>query len=112
MLETLIGKLSNPQEVFPYLYEPISQQIIIFVMLVFIAVIGVAVVGSITYFKKWGYLWREWITTVDHKRIASMYLIVAIVMLVRGFTDAVMMRVQQAMASGVSDGYLLSLIHI
>lgn len=107
MLQTLLGKLSNPQEVFPYLYEPISQQIIIFVMLAFIVLIGAAVVGSITYFKKWGYLWREWITTVDHKRIASMYLIVATVMLVRGFTDAVMIRIQQAMASGVSDGYLI-----
>ncbi len=107
MLEALIGKLSNPQEVFPYLYEPISQQIIIFSMLAFIILAGVAVVGGITYFKKWSYLWHEWIVTVDHKRIAGMYLIVALVMLVRGFTDAVMMRVQQAMASGVSDGYLI-----
>jgi cytochrome o ubiquinol oxidase subunit 1 len=100
MLETLIGKLSNPQEVFPYLFEPISQQIIIFSMLAFIMIAGIAVVGSITYFKKWSYLWHEWIVTVDHKRIATMYLVVALVMLVRGFTDAVMMRVQQAMASG------------
>jgi cytochrome o ubiquinol oxidase subunit 1 len=107
MLETLIGKLSNPQEVFPYLYEPISQQIIIFSMLAFIILAGVAVVGSITYFKKWSYLWHEWIVTVDHKKIAAMYLIVALVMLFRGFSDAVMMRIQQAMASGASDGYLI-----
>lgn len=107
MLETLIGKLSNPHEVFPYLYEPVSQQLIIFTMLAFIVLAGVAVLGSITYFKKWGYLWHEWIVTVDHKRIAAMYLIVALVMLFRGFSDAVMMRIQQAMASGVSDGYLI-----
>ena len=107
MLETLIGKLSNPHEVFPYLFEPLSQQIIIFSMLSFIMIAGIAVVGGITYFKKWSYLWHEWIVTVDHKRIATMYLVVALVMLFRGFTDAVMMRVQQAMASGVSDGYLI-----
>lgn len=107
MLEALIGKLSNPQEVFPYLYEPISQQLIILSMFIFIAIGGIAVVGGLTYFKKWGYLWREWITTVDHKRIAAMYLIVAFVMLFRGFVDAAMMRTQQAMASGDSTGYLI-----
>ncbi len=107
MLKTLLGKLSNPEEVFPYLYEPISQQIIIFVMLAFIVIAGIAVLGGITYFKKWSYLWHEWIITVDHKRIATMYLVVALVMLVRGFTDAVMMRAQQAMASGDSFGYLI-----
>ncbi len=107
MLETLLGKLSNPHEVFPYLYEPISQQIIIFSMMAFIAIAGIAVVGGVTYFKKWGYLWNEWVITVDHKRIAKMYLFVALLMLFRGFVDAVMMRAQQAMASGDSYGYLI-----
>ena len=107
MLETLIGKLSNPQEVFPYMYEPLSQQLIIFSMLGFIVLAGIAVVGGITYFKKWAYLWREWIVTVDHKRIGAMYLIVAFVMLFRGFVDAVMMRTQQALSSGDSYGYLV-----
>ncbi len=107
MLETLIGKLSNPHEVFPYLYEPISQQIIILSMAVFIIIGGIALLGGITYFKKWGYLWHEWIVTVDHKRIAAMYLIVAFIMLFRGFVDAAMMRTQQAMASGASEGYLI-----
>jgi cytochrome o ubiquinol oxidase subunit I len=107
MLYALIGKLSNIKEVFPYMYEPISQQIIIFSMLAFIVVAGVAVVGAITYFKKWTYLWREWIVSVDHKRIGAMYLIVALIMLFRGFSDAMMMRVQQAMASGASEGYLI-----
>jgi len=107
MLETLLGKLSNPHEVFPYLYEPVSQQIIIFSMLLFIMITGISVLGAITYFKKWSYLWHEWIITVDHKRIATMYLVVALVMLVRGFADAVMMRAQQALASGDSYGYLI-----
>lgn len=107
MLYTLIGKLSNLKEVFPYLYEPVSQQIIIFSMLVFITIAGIAVFGAITYFKKWMYLWREWVVTVDHKRIGAMYLIVALIMLFRGFSDAVMMRIQQAIASGASEGYLV-----
>lgn len=107
MLYALMGKLSSLKEVFPYLYEPVSQQIIIFTMLAFIVLAGVAVLGGITYFKKWTYLWKEWIVTVDHKRIAAMYLIVALVMLFRGFSDAVMMRIQQALSSGASTGYLI-----
>src|ERR1700747_3453403 len=51
------------------------------------------------------YLWREWITSVDHKRIGVMYVLLAVVMLLRGFTDAIMMRAQQAMAYA-SPGYL------
>jgi cytochrome o ubiquinol oxidase subunit 1 len=52
------------------------------------------------------YLWREWITSTDHKRIGVMYIILALVMLVRGFADAIMMRSQQAMAVGKSQGFL------
>ena len=44
------------------------------------------------------YLWREWITSVDHKRIGVMYTLLAMVMLLRGFTDAIMMRAQQSLA--------------
>ncbi|MGC2813725.1 MAG: cytochrome o ubiquinol oxidase subunit I [Bradyrhizobium sp.] len=44
------------------------------------------------------YLWREWITSVDHKRIGVMYTVLAMVMLLRGFTDAIMMRAQQSLA--------------
>ena len=51
------------------------------------------------------YLWREWITSVDHKRIGVMYMLLALVMLLRGFTDAIMMRSQQALAFH-SEGYL------
>ena len=76
-------------------------------MFIGISVGGVALVGGITYFKKWGYLWSEWFTTIDHKKIGSMYVIVALVMMVRGFVDAAMMRTQQALASGDSTGYLI-----
>ena len=74
---------------------------------VFAALLGVGLLGAVTYFGKWGYLWREWLTTVDHKRIGVMYIIVGTVMLFRGFADAVMMRTQQVMAVGPhSPGYL------
>ena len=54
----------------------------------------------------WPYLWREWITSVDHKRVGVMYILLALVMLLRGFSDAIMMRAQQAIAAGGSQGYL------
>ncbi len=52
------------------------------------------------------YLWREWITSVDHKRIGVMYIVLALIMLLRGFSDAIMMRSQQAVAAGGAQGYL------
>jgi len=64
------------------------------------------VLGLITYFGKWGYLWREWLTSVDHKKIGIMYIILAFIMLLRGFSDAIMMRTQQALAFGPNHGYL------
>ncbi len=54
----------------------------------------------------WPYLWREWITSVDHKRIGVMYCLLALVMLLRGFSDAIMMRSQLALSAGASQGYL------
>lgn len=60
---------------------------------------GVAVLGvlaAITYFKKWGWLWRNWFTSLDPKKIGIMYIVVAVIMLLRGLADAAMMRAQQA----------------
>ncbi|HEY9236755.1 MULTISPECIES: cytochrome o ubiquinol oxidase subunit I [Phenylobacterium] len=71
-----------------------------------VALGGVGLLAALTHFKLWGYLWREWFTTVDHKKIGIMYMILGIVMLLRGFADAVMMRLQQVMAFGGSEGYL------
>ena len=67
---------------------------------------GILVLALLTKFKLWGYLWKEWFTSVDHKKIGAMYLIVAFVMLLRGFSDAIMMRAQQALAAGGAEGYL------
>ncbi len=70
-------------------------------------VAGVLVVlGLTTFYKKWPWLWREWLTTTNHKRIGVMYIIVATLMLVRGGTDALMMRAQQATSVGVHQGVL------
>ena len=67
---------------------------------------GVVTVIVVTYYKKWHYLWREWFTSVDHKKIGIMYIIVAILMLIRGGIDALMMRAQQATSVGTSHGVL------
>ena len=67
---------------------------------------GLLLVAALTYFKKWKYLWTEWFTTVDHKKIGIMYIIVSMIMLLRGFSDAIMMRLQQVLAVGGSEGYL------
>ncbi|MBY7649033.1 MAG: cytochrome o ubiquinol oxidase subunit I [Candidatus Liberibacter europaeus] len=70
--------------------------------------VGLSVVCTITYYRLWGYLWKEWFTSVDHKKIGIMYIVLSLLMLVRGFADAIMMRLQQAMASGGGEGYLNS----
>ncbi len=72
------------------------------------SVVGLTVIGifGLVIVKGWvPYLWREWITTVDHKRIGVMYVALAMVMLLRGFSDVLLMRSQQAIAYN-SPGYL------
>ncbi|QJU57712.1 cytochrome o ubiquinol oxidase subunit I [Sphingomonas sp. AP4-R1] len=71
-----------------------------------VALGGIAVLGLLTYFKLWGYLWRNWFTSIDHKKIGIMYMVLGLVMFLRGFADAVMMRGQQAMAFNGNDGFL------
>ena len=86
-------------EAVPY-HEPIL--LITFAM---VALGGLAALGALTYFRLWGMLWRDWFTSVDHKKIGIMYVVLGFVMLLRGFADALMMRAQQAIAQG-SEGYL------
>lgn len=94
----MFGKLTL--DAVPY-NEPIIMVTcaIVFFVLLFISV-------KLTYLGNWKYLWSEWLTSVDHKRIAVMYIILAFVMLFRGFIDAVMMRVQQVLASSGNVGFL------
>jgi cytochrome o ubiquinol oxidase subunit I len=70
-------------------------------------ILAMVILSLITYYRKWTYLWKEWLTSLDHKRIGIMYIILALVMLLRGFSDAILMRSQQALAAGTSHGYLL-----
>jgi cytochrome o ubiquinol oxidase subunit I len=64
------------------------------------------VLALITIKGSWPHLWREWLTSVDHKRIGVMYCVLALIMLLRGFADGIMMRAQQAVAAGGAHGYL------
>jgi cytochrome o ubiquinol oxidase subunit 1 len=94
----LLGKLS--WDAIP-LNQPIVMGATAFMVLVIVAVLA-----FITFKGYWGPLWRDWITSVDHKRIGVMYILLALVMLLRGFSDAIMMRAQQAVAVGGAQGYL------
>lgn len=58
------------------------------------------IIALVTYFKKWRYLWTTWLTSLDPKKIGVMYLIVAMIMLLRGLGDALLMRVQQVLGAG------------
>src|SRR5246127_3849643 len=71
-----------------------------------VGVVLLTIFVLITAKRGWPYLWREWITSVDHKRIGAMYFILGLVMLLRGYSDAIMMRSQQAIAVGNAQGYL------
>jgi cytochrome o ubiquinol oxidase subunit 1 len=75
-----------------------------------IAFIGGAllIAGLLTRYKKWRWLWNEWLTSVDPKKIGIMYFIAGGFMLLRGGLDAIMIWLQQAMSSGDSQGYLSS----
>ncbi len=84
---------------------PIHEPILVVTFIV-VAAGGATVLGALTHYRLWGYLWREWFTSVDHKRIGVMYIVLGVVMLLRGFADALMMRAQQAVAFGPSQGYL------
>ncbi|MCS6095962.1 cytochrome o ubiquinol oxidase subunit I [Shewanella baltica] len=95
---SFLGKLSL--DAIPY-HEPI-----IMVTLAVVAVVGLYIAALITKHKKWSILWNDWLTSVDHKRLGIMYIVLALVMLIRGFSDAIMMRTQQALATNGAAGYL------
>ncbi|MEW5250704.1 cytochrome o ubiquinol oxidase subunit I [Microbulbifer discodermiae] len=95
---SLLGKLSLDA-------IPFDEPIIMGTLAV-VAIVGAAVAIAITRYKKWGVLWNDWFTTVDHKRLGVMYIVLALIMLVRGFSDAIMMRTQLALATNGAEGYL------
>ncbi|WOB07373.1 cytochrome o ubiquinol oxidase subunit I [Piscinibacter gummiphilus] len=67
---------------------------------------GSVVLTLMTRYRVWGPLWRDWFTSIDHKKIGIMYIVLGLVMLLRGFADALMMRLQQSIAFGDNLGYL------
>lgn len=79
-----------------------SQNVAVIMMLL----TGLAIIALISYFRQWKWLWNEWITTVDPKRIGIMYIVVALIMFLKGFGDAIMMRLQQAFSVGDAHGFL------
>ncbi|MDO5641208.1 MAG: cytochrome o ubiquinol oxidase subunit I [Paracoccus sp. (in: a-proteobacteria)] len=84
---------------------PINEPIVVATFIV-VMLLGAALLAALTYYRLWGYLWKEWFTSVDHKKIGIMYMVLALVMFLRGFADAVMMRIQQVWAFNGSEGYL------
>ena len=98
LAQALFGRLAWDSVPFN---EPILQATFVGTVL-----LGVFVLYQIHKAKAWGGLWRDWFCTIDHKKIGVMYMVLGIVMLIRGFADALMMRLHQAMAFGESLGYL------
>ncbi len=98
LAKLIFGRLS--WEAIPY-HEPIL--IGTFIMVALGGIVGLAL---LTKFKLWGYLWKEWFTSIDHKKIGIMYMVLGLVMFLRGFADALMMRAQQAFSFGDSHGFL------
>jgi cytochrome o ubiquinol oxidase subunit 1 len=98
LTKLIFGRLS--WEAIPY-HEPILLGT--FAM---VALGGLVVLAAMFKFRLWGPLWRDWITSIDHKKIGIMYMILGIVMLLRGFADALMMRAQQAFSFGDAHGFL------
>jgi cytochrome o ubiquinol oxidase subunit 1 len=93
----MFGKLSL--DAVPY-HDPIAMSAVVGSI-----VAGLVILSLVTYYRRWKYLWFEWLISLDHKKIGIMYIILALVVLLRGVSDAIMMRAQQAIAMS-SPGYL------
>ncbi|KAF1047811.1 cytochrome o ubiquinol oxidase subunit I [Xylophilus sp.] len=85
---------------------PMAHEPIVLVTFIAVALGGLALLAVLLRFKLIGPLWRDWFCSIDHKKIGIMYMVLGIVMLLRGFSDAIMMRLQQAIAFGDNLGYL------
>lgn len=96
--QLLFGKLTL--EAIPY-HNPIIMGAV-----AFMGVVSLLITAPLFYYKKWTWFWKEWLTSVDHKKIGVMYIVLSLVMMFRGLIDALMMRLQQAIAVGDSMGYL------
>lgn len=75
---------------------------------VMMGVTSILIIGLIFYLKRWKYLWKEWLTSLDPKRIGVMYMIVVLLLFFKGFVDALMMRAQQVLSVGSHHGFISS----
>ncbi|NQW82153.1 MAG: cbb3-type cytochrome c oxidase subunit I, partial [Polaromonas sp.] len=101
----------NSQTLLPLIFgrlgpDAIPYDPIVLATLAMMVLGGIALTSAMTYFRVWGPLWRNWITSIDHKKIGIMYIILGIVMLLRGFADALLMRAHQATAFAENAGFL------
>ncbi len=99
LIESIMGRLS---------FDALPQDLITQVGAGGMVLGGLGIVAALFYFKKWTWLWKNWLTTLDAKKIGIIYIIVAIIMLLRGVADALMIRAQQALASGDNAGIVTS----
>ncbi len=97
MWNLLFGKLTWNS--LPHVWYTIGGTLTLMLM-------GAVAAAVLTYTKRWKWLWNEWLTSTDPKRIGIMYIIVALLMLFRGALDAIMIWMQQALSVGSSTGYL------
>ncbi|MCH7341805.1 cytochrome o ubiquinol oxidase subunit I [Pelomonas sp. CA6] len=86
--------------------DAIPHDPIVWITFAMVVLGGTALLAVMTKYRVWGPLWRDWITSIDHKKIGIMYIVLGLVMLLRGFADALLMRAQQAFAFGDQMGFL------
>jgi len=87
---------------------PSTDRLVLFFGQAMVVGAALLIALALVYFKKVGWLWKNWVTSLDHKKIGIMYLVVAGVMLLRGLADTVLLRFQQATSSGTSHGIVSS----
>lgn len=97
ILSTMLGRLN---------FDALPSEPITIGGVIMMSLGGLFVAGLLTYFKRWKWLWSEWLTSLDPKKIGVMYIAIAVLMLLRGISDAAMIRVQQALSAGDSNGVL------
>ncbi|MFY0657638.1 MAG: cytochrome o ubiquinol oxidase subunit I [Neptunomonas phycophila] len=86
--------------------DAIPHDPIVITTLIVVGIVGIVIAYLVIRNNLLGILWRDWLTSVDHKRLGIMYIVLAFVMLIRGFADAIMMRTQLALATNGDPGYL------
>ncbi|GAA4217617.1 cytochrome o ubiquinol oxidase subunit 1 [Sagittula marina] len=105
MTDALFGRLDlSSLSIWHALQDPTPSELVAAGAAMAVILGGLGVLVLLTWFRLWGPLWRDWLTSVDHKRIGIMYCALALIMLARGVIEGVLMRTQQAF--GLDGGFL------